>query len=423
METISLNRKQQRRLEIITRVLGGNMTKEDAAEHLGITRRQVDNILRRFRDLGAASLIHGNTGRVPLNKTPDATVEKLEALAGSDGPYHDFSICHLHDQLSDGQEIIIGRSTVDRILKNKGIRKPRKPHSSIHRTRRQRSAAKGMLVQIDASSHDWLEGRGPRMALMGAVDDATGKILYLEFRPTEDQAGYLRLFRSIAVNYGLPQSYYHDRHTILRSPKEPTIEEELEGKKPQSDIQRVLDALGVGSIAARSPQAKGRIERLWGTLQQRLLREMRVAGVSTMEEANLFLPRFIERFNLHFAKDPADPQSAWVSIQRDMDLDYYFSVCQRRVVRPDHTLRWEHKTLQILRRPGEKSLSRKPVYVHVTPEGAVFLYDGRERLRYVEAAQRPDVVSEETSLSKKKPAKERDPEARKRQCKWLYASP
>ncbi len=138
--------------------------------------------------------------------------------------------------------------------------------------------------------------------------------LFLGFRPTEDQVGYLLLLRSIAQHYGLPMGIYHDRHTILRSPKQPTLEEQLAGQPPMSQLQRIMAELGIESIAAYSPQAKGRIERLWGTLQDRLTKELRLADITTLEDANAFLPGFSERFNLRFAKAPQDPQSARVPL-------------------------------------------------------------------------------------------------------------
>ena len=138
--------------------------------------------------------------------------------------------------------------------------------------------------------------------MIGAIDDATGQVLFLLFRPTEDQVGYILLLRAIAYEYGLPMSIYHDRHTILRSPKQPTLDDELAGQPPMSQVQRMMAELGIESITAHSPQAKGRIERLWGILQDRLTKELRLAGVTTLEDANAFLPAFLVRYNARFAQ-------------------------------------------------------------------------------------------------------------------------
>ena len=238
------------------------------------------------------------------------------------------------------------------------------------------------MLQIDGSPHDWLEGRAARMTLLGAIDDATGQIIYASFRPTEDQTGYLVMLRTIAHEYGLPQVLYHDRHTILRSPKEPTLEEELQGKPPQSQLQRVMSELGISSIAALSAQGKGRVERLWRTLQDRLIKEMRLSGIKTIAEANGFLPTFICAYNARLAQPADDDQSAWRELPADFDVDYHFATRAERVVKRDHTLQWQGECFQIEPEKGSPSLANKRVSVHQTPEGSINLYAGEHRLSY-----------------------------------------
>lgn len=420
MESITLNQRQRRRVEIIARVQSRGLSKAEAALHLGVSRRQVHNILRRFDDEGLPSVVHGNAGRAPAWKTPPEVTQTIVCAAGAGGRYHDFSVSHLHDMLVQCEGITIGRSTLDRLLKEHGVRKARSGKRGVYRSRRERSSQEGLLLQIDGSLHAWLEGRGPRMTLMGAVDDATGKILFLEFWPTECQAGYLRMFRQIAVTHGLPLGYYHDRHTMLQSPKELTIEEELAGKESLSQIQQVLKRLGVQSIGAHSPQAKGRIERLWGSLQQRLVKEMRLAGVNTLEAANAFLPAFIPRYNARFAKQPADPQTLWVPIAPDTDLDYYFSTHDTRVVSCDHTISWQGRIFQILQRPGQPGFARKTITVALTPEGAVCLYNDKNRLRCQERSQRPQPAPTARPHAAATAPKPRDPTADKRRRAWLF---
>lgn len=247
------------------------------------------------------------------------------------------------------------------------------------------------MLHIDGSPHDWLEGRAPQMALIGAIDDATSKIIYASFRPTEDQHGYLVMFREIARRYGLPRLVYHDRHTILRSPKQTTLEDELAGRRPQSQVQRVMEQLGIKSIAALSPQAKGRIERLWRTLQDRLSKELRLASISSLASANEFLPSLIEAYNARFSRSPAQEQCAWMKFEQTADIEYQFSPCEARKVRRDHTIAYHGETLQIVLGRDDRSLSAKSVEVHVTPEGLIHLYDEQRRLehRVVNAAAQP----------------------------------
>ena len=250
MRTITLNEKQQREVEILTRLQAGALDVATAAELLGVSARQVRRLRAGFRQEGMAAVVHGNSGRQPVNRTDPALQERILALAGPDGKYHDLNVCHLQELLEREEQIVIGRSTLDRLLKQAGLRKPAKTAPPVHRRRRLRRPAEGMLLQIDSSPFAWLEARGAQADLIGAIDDATGKVLFLHFRPSEDQVGYLLLLRSIAQCYGLPMSIYHDRHTILRSPKQPTLEEQLAGQTPMSQVQRVMAELGIESIAA-----------------------------------------------------------------------------------------------------------------------------------------------------------------------------
>jgi len=419
MRTITLNPRQQREVEILTRLDAGALDVSTAAEMLGVGARQVHRLHDRFRREGMAAVIHGNAGRQPANRTDSALLERIVALAGPQGKYHDLNVCHLQELLELDEKILIGRSTLDRLLKRAGVRKRAKSGPPVHRRRRPRRPAEGMLLQIDGSPSDWLEDRGSKATLIGAIDDATGKVLFLHFRPTEDQVGYLLLLRSIAQQFGLPMSIYHDRHTILRSPKEPTLEEQLAGQTPMSQIQRILADLGIEAIAAYSPEAKGRVERLWRTLQDRLTKELRLAGSTTLEEANAFLPSFMERYNARFAKQPKDPQHAWLPLPADLDMVYYFSVRQTRTVRADHCISFAGQLLQLLPGPKDPSLVGQKVSVHVVPEGEIVLYHEKRRILYQPVALapvRPPQPPEEVLP----PAKPADPKGKARQRAWLY---
>jgi len=257
MRTITLNPKQQREVEILTRLEAGALDVGSAATLLGVGPRQVRRLRTRFRQEGFAAVTHGNAGRSPANRADPALVERILVLAGPEGKYQDLNVSHLQELLAQEEQIVIGRSTLDRLLKQAGMRKSAKTAPPVYRRQRLRRPAEGMLLQIDGSPFAWLEARGPQADLMGAVDDATGKILFLHFRPREDQIGYLLLLRSIAQTYGLPMSIYHDRHTILRSPKQPTIEEQLAGQAPMSQIQRILAELGSSRLQLIHRKLKG----------------------------------------------------------------------------------------------------------------------------------------------------------------------
>lgn len=420
MRTITLNPKQQRKVEILTRLKAGALDVSTAAELLGVTPRQVRRLHACFRQEGFQAVIHGNVGRGPVNRTDPTLVERILALAGPCGKYHDLNVCHLQELLDRQEQITIGRSTLDRLLKQAGLRQKGQPSAPVHRRRRLRRPAEGMLLQIDGSPFDWLEGRGPKAVLIGAIDDATGKVIFLTFRPTEDQIGYLLLLRTVALSHGLPMSIYHDRHTLLRSPKQPTLEEELAGQTPMSQIQRVMAELGIESIPAYSPQAKGRIERLWGTLQDRLTKELRLAGITSLEEANAFLPGFIERYNARFAKVPQDPNSAWVPIPSELDQNYYFAVRETRKVRSDHCISFSGRLLQLLPDPKGPSLTDESVTVHVVPEGDIYLYHGKHPIPY-RPVPTPQAVPPKPPRKVARQPKPVDPKAAARRRAWLFA--
>jgi hypothetical protein len=291
MRTVTLNPKQQRHVDILTRLDAGTLDVPAAALLLGVSPRHVRRLHARFRAEGMHTVIHGNQDRSPANRTDPAVVQRILDLAGPDGAYHDLNVCHLHDRLTQEEHLPIGRSTLDRLQRQHGVRQRSQPSPGPHRRRRPRHAAEGMFLQMDGSPFDWLEARGPRLTLLGAVDDATGKIVSLLFRPTEDQVGYLLLLRTIAQTHGVLMAISHDRHTILRSPKQPTVEEELAGQRPMSQVQRLLADLDIESIPAHSPQAKGRVERLWGTLHDRVCRtiqtEYRYSDLHLSSETDL----------------------------------------------------------------------------------------------------------------------------------------
>lgn len=419
MRTITLNSKQQREVEILSRLEAGALDVATAAELLGVSTRQVRRRRARFRAEGMAAVVHGNRGQAPANRSDPALVARILALAGPQGKYRDLNVCHLQELLAAEELICVGRSTLDRLLKRAGLRQAAKGAPPAHRRRRMRRPAEGMLLQIDGSPFAWLEGRGPKACLIGAIDDATGKVVFLLFRPTEDQVGYILLLRTVAETCGLPMSIYHDRHTILRSPKQSTLEDELAGQAPMSQVQRMMAELGIESIAAHSPQAKGRIERLWGTLQDRLTKELRLAGITTLEQANAFLPAFLARYNARFAQPPQDPESAWVPLPEDCDTAYYFATRDTRKVRADHCIQFAGQWLQLVPSPGTPSLVDQTVTVHVVPEGDIHVYHGTRRLTYEPLGAPPPAraaPAKEPAWSKLPPV----PNAKAKQRAWLH---
>ena len=281
-----MNKKEQRRLMVLNQVGAGKMTAEEAAELLGLSMRHVRRILAAYRKEGAQALAHGNRGRKPYNALEGGVRRQVVELAQS--TYAGCNTQHLSELLAEREDIVLSRSSVRRILLEVGIRSPRKRRPPKHRSRRERYPKEGMLLQIDGSRDDWLEGRGPYLTLVGAIDDATGKVPYGLFREQEDAQGYTLLLRQIVEDYGIPEALYHDGHGIFeRSKREAeSLEEQLAGRRKPTQFGRMMEELGIISITSFSPQAKGRIERLWGTFQDRLKSELRIAGTKTGKEAN-----------------------------------------------------------------------------------------------------------------------------------------
>jgi len=364
-EMVTLTMKEQRRVMVINEVERGGVRGREAADALGISVRHLRRLMAAYRKEGAVALAHGNRGRKPANAIEEGVRRCVVDLARS--TYLGFNQQHFTEFLAEREGICLSRSSVRNILLGVGMRSPRKRRPPRHCSRRDRYPKEGMLLQIDGSPHDWLQGRGPRMSLIGAIDDATGKVPYALFREQEDSHGYFLLLKEIVSRQGIPQAIYHDRHSIFEVPanerENQTIQEQLAGKPVLTQFGRLMAELGITPISALSPQAKGRIERLWGTLQDRLVNELRLAGVSTLEEANRFLPSFLDRYNARFAVPPEQAGSAYCSTQ-GIEMETFFCFKYERVVGADNVVRFNGQRLQILPSPDRLSYARCSVEVH-----------------------------------------------------------
>jgi|SRR5450432_856522 len=253
---VTVTQKQLQRLKVIENAVEGKLTAGEAAALLGVSIRQVKRYKARFQPKDPVWVLHGNTGRKPANRCPEAIREQIAEMAK--GKYKGFNDRHLHEKLVTMERIDVSRETVRSILRAKQIRSPQKRRPRKYRTRRERKALTGAMVLADASRHDWLEERGPRLTLLGYMDDATGKVLAVRFQSgSEDTAGYLTTLRTLVEEYGIPLSLYRDQHgTFQRNDTHWTLEEELAGKQAPTHLGLVMEELGITQIAALSPQAK-----------------------------------------------------------------------------------------------------------------------------------------------------------------------
>jgi len=373
-EIVTLNKKEQKRLMVLNQVKAGELTGGQAAQITGLSLRQTRRLLAAYREEGAAALAHGNRGIKPRHSLNETLKKQVLELAQK--KYVGFNNQHFTECLAEREGISISRSSVRRILLTAGIKSPKRRRPPKHRSRRERYPQEGMLLQIDGSPHDWLEGRGPSFTMIGAIDDATGKVPYAFFREQEDSLGYFLLLREIVVRYGTPLALYHDQHTIFVIPEKEreSVEEQLEGRKRLTQFGRLLSELEIISISANSPQAKGRVERLWETFQDRLISELRLAGTRNMEEANRVLANYLPTFNRDFQVAPKEPGLAYRKPGNDFLPDKYFCFKDRRVVGGDNVVRFNGKRLQIMPLNGRISYAHAGVEVHQRLDGILAIY-------------------------------------------------
>lgn len=376
---VTLSRREQQRAHVLVQVIEGRLTVAEAARLVGLSGRHVKRLLAKVRRGGPAALAHGNRGHPSPRRLAEAVQTRVLTLARS--RYAGANDHHLTDLLREHEGLILSRPTVQRLLRKAGIGSPRTRRAPKHRRRRERMPRAGLLVQMDGSHHPWLEDRGPHLVLLAAVDDATGEVLAGVFRAAEDAHGYFVLLRQLIRRYGLPAAAYTDRHGIFhRDPRTPQgLAEQLEGNLASTQVGRALQELAIQWIPASSPQGKGRVERLFGTFQDRLVVELRLAHARTLTDAQRVFERFRPRYNARFAQAPAQPESAWRPAPADLARICCFK--HRRTVAPDNTIQLGDRALQIYPGPHGRSYAGARVDIHAHLDGTLAVYHRGQRLR------------------------------------------
>jgi transposase len=366
--------RDARRLGVLEAARRGQITNREGARALGVSLRQFLRLKARLREEGPRALVHGNRGRASPRQLPDSIRERVVDLLQH--PEVRLNDCHLADLLAD-EGIAVSPETVRRIRRALGLPSKHRRRPSPHRRRREPAAREGELVLVDGSPFHWLGTEQPSLSLLGSLDDATGKILTLCFRPAEDMHGYAQLLSQLFSTYGLPRVIYGDRTTVfVRNDSHWTLEEELEGRQRPPQLRQGLEELGVGYIPASSAQAKGRIERLWRTVQDRLVAELRLKDYRTVEQAVSYLPTFMQRFNQRFAHPARLKQSAWRRPPRHVER----SLCCRytRKVTRDNVVTVPGCTIHIPAGPHNRSWHRCRVEIRELLDGRLLvLYQGR----------------------------------------------
>ncbi len=376
---IILSRKEERRIRVMEQVVFGSMSLAEGCHLLGVSYRQGKRIRKRYISDGAAGLAHKGRGKRSAKAL--SADERATVLSLKSGSYPSHNDTHFTEALSEREDINLSRETVRQILRGAGVAAKRGRKAPQHRKRRERRPAEGMMAQWDGSPHRWFGDDLPPCCLMAAVDDATGKILGALFVQSESSESYLRLLAMVASRHGVPVSVYHDRHgSLVRNDPYWSIEEELAGSRYPTHVGRVLAELGVESITAGSPQAKGRIERAFGVLQDRLIAEMALDGIKGMETGNEWLQRvFIARYNARFAK-PA--QKDGVAFRKALTGEIYHAIsfAYEAVVGSDNCVRLGGMMIDIPAGKGGRGYAKSRVSVRQHLDGKWSVWKAGEKI-------------------------------------------
>lgn len=392
-DIITMSQRELKRLHVIKKVLDEVLSQVEASEILLLSSRQIRRIIKKIREEGDKGIRHGLRGKKSAKRLPKNIKEKV--IKFYRGKYEGFGPTLASEKLLELEGIKISKETLRNWLIESGDwKKVRK--SRTHRQWRERRHYFGEMVQMDGSHHDWLEGRGSNLVLMAYIDDATNTV-FARFYDYEGTIPAMESFKHYIKEYGVPMSVYLDRHSTYKSTGKPTIEDELSNKMPKSQFERALEELGVRVIHAYSPQAKGRIERLFKTLQDRLVKEMRLLGIKTKDEANEFLKHYLRGYNERFSINPAKEGDLHRAIPKDVDIDRILCIKTKRTLRNDFTISHDGNLYQITER-----VHGKEVIVEERTDGSLHItYDSR-RLEFKEVSSRPVKVTEAKVIKSKK---------------------
>lgn len=405
---IRISQKELTRYDVLRRVLDGVISLKEASQYLGVSYRQAKRLKKKAEE-GAAGLVHGNRGRAPSNKLSEGLREKVLALSAEEyGSYND---THFTEELSKlGMEV--SRESVRRLRREAGIAAKRKRKVRKHHRRRPRKTSEGLMVLWDGSPHRWFGRDAEPCCLMAAMDDATGKVLAAFFCENECSWAYLELIRRIVRDHGVPASVYQDKHTALKRNDEFwSLEEELAGRREPTQVGRALEELGIQPIFANSPQAKGRVEKLFETLQDRLVAEMEHLGIRDIAGGNAHLEeRYLAEFNKRFGVVP-ESEHKWRRLKSGMDLEKTCSFCYGASVSNDNAVRFSGLVFDIPPGPGGRSYAGARAELRQ-------LLDGSWRIYYNDQLI---ATAPPTELGEPFRAKKRRKGTRAaHECEWVY---
>jgi transposase len=382
-ELIQMSRTEMERLRILHRFLDHQLRQKKAAELMGVTDRHVRRLVKRVREEGDSGIIHRSRGRPSSRRIPEARQRQTLELVRN--RYRDFGPTLAVEKLWEHETIRVSRETLRQWMVQEGLWRVRSRRGRKIYQWRERKHHRGEMIQMDGSHHDWLEGRGPELVLMGYVDDANNEF-FGRFYEYEGIYPAMDSFQCYIEQYSIPTSVYLDRHSTYKTTREPSVEEALRGEQALTQFARALSELGIKLIYAHSPQAKGRIERIFETLQDRLIKEMRLAGISTAKEANRFLQTYLPRFNHQFGKIPLGKSNLHRPIPKDLRLQDIFCIKESRHIAQDYTVRWKNRTFRIQK--PRLTMKRQRLVVLEQFDGTIRMKFHRKEVAFVEVTDK-----------------------------------
>ena len=389
-DMLMVQQKDLKRLHIVKKILEKGIRQVEAAEILGLSLRQVRRIVKRVRGEGDQGIIHKSRGRASTRRIPQDQRDKIIGLYRSQ--YWDFGPTLASEKLEERDHLRVSDETLRGWLLASGDWQKRRK-TRRHRRWRERKGHRGEMVQMDGSHHDWFEGRGPECVLMSYIDDATGKV-FAQFYEYEGTFPAMDSFKRYSRKYGLPVSVYLDRHTTYKSPSKLTAEDVLNDEVPLSEFERALKELGVKVIHATSPQAKGRVERLFKTLQDRFVKEMRLRELRTIQEGNAFLKQYLPIYNRRFPVAPRGREDLHRPLPKGFNLDAVLCIKTERRLRNDFTVAYHGKLYQV----QDKTRATK-VIVHNYINGSLRITYRDRPLTFKEITTRPEKKQKNKAVS------------------------
>ncbi len=382
MGLFQMRTKEVDKYHVIKQAISKKIKQTEASDELNISTRQVRRLIKRVKAEGINGIIHGLRGKNSNNKLPEKIDQKIEKLVKK--TYKDFGPTLASEKLEERDKIKISVSALRQRMISNGEWQPKK-QKQRHRKWRNRRSRLGELIQIDASPHDWFEGRGEPCNLINFVDDATSKVVYSMFVKSEDKKTLMRLFWEFIMICGRPVSIYVDKHSIYKVNRQATIEEDLKDAQPKTQFARAMEELNIELICAHSPQAKGRVERAFGVDQDRLIKEMRLEKINNMEDGNKFLHEYyLEKRNSKFSVEPRNLTSAFRPLLPEHKLDLIFSSRTERKIQNDYTVQYKNKWFQITKDQKKRVYKKNNVEVEERLDGSVHLRYKEIYLEYKE---------------------------------------